>query len=141
MLDFFPLSYSLSNLYESINNQKEDLRKYQKFHMIVKFYLGSPLPPPLTLFYYPILYICRCSGHDITKNKDHFGKGHGGNKTCKENRFREYDLTEWFTTFWRRYYECLIFPIIINIRYLRFYIQYMFASRPTYIFSYVILKT
>ncbi|PVD37116.1 hypothetical protein C0Q70_04111 [Pomacea canaliculata] len=81
---------AFGNLYESINNQKEDLRKYQKFHMIVKFYLGSPLPPPLTLFYYPILYICRCSGHDITKNKDHFGKGHGGNKTCKENRFRQY---------------------------------------------------
>ncbi|PVD37118.1 hypothetical protein C0Q70_04113 [Pomacea canaliculata] len=71
---------AFSYLFEVIHSQKEDVRKYQKYQMIVQFYLGSPFPPPLSLFYYIITYLYRFIHCSYRTHDD---------KSYKENKFRK----------------------------------------------------
>ncbi|PVD37117.1 hypothetical protein C0Q70_04112 [Pomacea canaliculata] len=64
---------AFNSLYQRIDDQKQDVRKFQKFQTIVKYSKASVFPPPLNVFYLAWCLICylklECGGKDSENSK------------------------------------------------------------------------
>ncbi|XP_025083294.1 transient receptor potential cation channel subfamily M member 3-like [Pomacea canaliculata] len=63
---------AFSHTFNQVQEKKEEVRKFQRFQMIYRFYYQFPFPPPLSiLFYLPVafgVWCCRCCKRTCTKN-------------------------------------------------------------------------